>query len=202
MKIAFVFPGQGSQSVGMGQDIYDAYASVRELFDMAAETTRLDLTTLCFKGPIENLTATVNLQPALTTVCLALLGLLEKEGIKAHLAAGHSLGEYSALTAAGVLAPADAIRLVQRRGALMHREATRTEGAMVAVIGMTLEDLAPIVEEQQQTGIVAVANHNTETQIVITGAPPAGAPGRRSRQSQGRPGNTAQSQWCLAQPVN
>jgi [acyl-carrier-protein] S-malonyltransferase len=171
MKIAFVFPGQGSQTVGMGQDFYDAYAPVRELFDMAVETTRLDLTTLCFKGPIQDLTATVNLQPALTTVCLALLAVLENEGIKPQLAAGHSLGEYSALTAAGVLTPADAIRLVHRRGVLMHREATRTEGAMVAVIGMTIDALTPIVEEQQQTGVVAVANHNTETQIVVTGAP-------------------------------
>lgn len=172
-KIAFLFPGQGSQRVGMGQEFYQEYDIVREIFDMAEDLVRINLSKLCFKGPMEDLTTTLNLQPALTTVSLATLAILQKEGPQASIAAGHSLGEYSALSAAGVLAKEDTIRAVNRRGELMHREASRHEGAMSAIVGLPMETVQQIVAEAEADGIVSVANHNAKEQIVITGEPVA-----------------------------
>ena len=102
-KTAFLFPGQGSQSVGMGEEFYREYDTVRELFDMTEEITHINISKLCFKGPMEDLTMTVNLQPAVTAVNLACLAAIEKESNAYHCFAGHSLGEYSALNAAGVI---------------------------------------------------------------------------------------------------
>ena len=170
-KIAFLFPGQGSQSVGMGQDIYEEFDVVREIFDMASEIAEINLSRLCFKGPMEELTQTVNLQPAITAVNLGMLSILEKESLAGEISAGHSLGEYSALYAAGVISKEDAIRLVIKRGELMHREATQHSGAMHAIVGLSIDAVQEIVNDVQQQGIVSVANHNTETQIVITGSP-------------------------------
>lgn len=170
-KTAFLFPGQGSQSVGMGEEFYREYDIVREIFDMTDEITRTHISKLCFKGPIEDLTKTVNLQPAITAVNLACLAVIEKENMKFHFCAGHSLGEYSALCAAGVNSKQDAVQLVFKRGELMHREATRHQGAMHAVVGLPIEEVTELVSEVQKEGIVSVANHNTELQIVITGAP-------------------------------
>jgi len=172
-KCAFLFPGQGSQAVGMGLDFYQEYDFVRELFDMAEEITRVNLSKLCFKGPMEDLTATVNLQPAVTAVNLAGLAALNREGLKADISAGHSLGEYSALSSAGVVSPEDTFRLVYKRGELMHRESQKQKGAMHAIIGLTLEAVEELIEVVDSSGVVSVANHNMETQIVTTGSPEA-----------------------------
>ena len=169
-KIAFLFPGQGSQSVGMGEEFYREYDIVREIFDMAEEITRINLSKLCFKGPMEELTATVNLQPAVTAVNLGCLAVLEKEAGNCQYCAGHSLGEFSALCAAGVVSPPDTLRLVFRRGELMHREATRHRGVMQAIVGLDMDVVSELVTEAQNEGVVSVANHNTKQQIVITGA--------------------------------
>ena len=170
-KTAFLFPGQGSQSVGMGQEFYQEYDVVREVFDMAEETAKMNISKLCFKGPMEELTQTVNLQPAVTTVNLACLAVLQKEGIDFDICAGHSLGEYSAIHAAGAISAEDTIRLVHKRGELMHRESTKHKGAMHAIVGLPIAEVDDLVAEIQPQGIVSVANHNSALQIVITGSP-------------------------------
>jgi len=172
-KIAFLFPGQGSQSVGMGEEFYREYDIVREIFDMTEEITRLNISRLCFTGPMEDLTKTVNLQPAITAVNLACLAVIEKEAVAYQFCAGHSLGEYGALCAAGVTSREDTIRLVYQRGQLMHREAGKYQGAMHALVGLPIEAVSELLAEGQKTGIVSVANHNAQLQIVITGAPAA-----------------------------
>jgi [acyl-carrier-protein] S-malonyltransferase len=172
-KVAFLFPGQGSQVVGMGQDLYQEYDFVREVFDMVDDVTKTHISKLCFNGPMEELTLTVNLQPAMTAVNLACLSALEKEGVRPDLTAGHSLGEYCALRAAGVLSSEDTCRLVFKRGHLMHREASKHEGAMQAIVGLKVDEVREIVASVQERGVIAVANHNTAEQIVITGSPDA-----------------------------
>ena len=175
MSTAYLFPGQGAQSVGMAEDFYREFDIVREIFDMAEEISRINISRLCFKGPMEELTQTVNLQPALTTVNLACLAVIEKEvgNAAADICAGHSLGEFSALNAAGIINREDTVRLVLRRGELMHREAQRQKGAMQAIVGLDIDKVSELVAEGQKNGVVSVANHNTAQQIVITGAPTA-----------------------------
>ena len=154
----------------MGQEFYREYDTVRELFDMIEEITRINISRLCFKGPIEDLTKTVNLQPAVTAVNLACLAAIENEYNAYHCCAGHSLGEYSALNAAGVISQEDIIRLVFKRGELMHRDAIRHRGVMHAILGLPIDEVSEMVSEGQKEGVVSVANHNTGLQIVITGA--------------------------------
>jgi len=155
----------------MGLDFYQEFVVVKELFDMMEEISRINISKLCFKGPIEDLTETVNLQPAITVVNLACFTAMEKAGLEPAISAGHSLGEYSALCASGIVSSEDTFRLVFKRGELMHREATRNKGAMHAIVGLSINTVEKLVEEVQKDGVVAVANHNAELQIVITGAP-------------------------------
>jgi [acyl-carrier-protein] S-malonyltransferase len=170
-KTAFLFPGQGSQAVGMGLDLYQAYDFAKEIFDQAEEITKINVSDLCFNGPMADLTQTIHLQPAITAVNLALLSALKQKGINADLCAGHSLGEYSALCATGVIDAADTLRIVFKRGQLMHREAEIHKGAMQAIIGLSIDTVADIVANID--GPVSVANHNSKRQIVITGKPAA-----------------------------
>ncbi len=172
-KTAFLFPGQGSQAVGMGAQIHGEYDVAREIFDMASDISRIDLAKLCFRGPLEELTQTVNLQPAITAVNLACLAALRKEGAGFDFTAGHSLGEYSALVASGAVAPDDAVRMVCRRGELMQRAAAAKPGEMHAVVGLNIEAVESVTEKWSGPGVVEVANHNTETQVVISGTPAA-----------------------------
>lgn len=172
-KFAFLFPGQGSQKVGMGKDLYDAMEEVKAIFNAARKTSGLPVDQLCFEGPMEQLTQTVNLQPAITVVNFACLAGIEKAGIRPAMCAGHSLGEYAALYVARVVSASDCLRLVHKRGELMHREATQYHGAMSAIVGLTIEQLEPIVARVSGQGVVAVANHNSAEQIVITGEPGA-----------------------------
>ena len=168
-KIAFLFPGQGSQYIGMGKELIDKYPETKQIFDQTDDICKKPISKLCFEGPIEELTLSENLQPAITAVSLACLYVLNNSGISADVSAGHSLGEYSALVSAGVLQIPDAIRLVKIRGELMHRESLKKPGAMAAIIGLDINKVQEIVEEARDHGVLAVANHNTKDQIVITG---------------------------------
>jgi len=168
-KIAYLFPGQGSQFIGMGRDLVESFPAAKEIFQQMDELCGRSISRLCFEGPMEELTLTENLQPAVTAVNLAGLTALQVSGVEPYVSAGHSLGEYAALVSAGVVNVEDALRLVQKRGRLMHRESLSHPGTMAAVIGLPLETVQHIVEESRGGDILAVANHNTAEQIVITG---------------------------------
>ena len=168
-KIAFLFPGQGSQSLGMGRDIIETFPETMRIFEQVDEICRKPISRLCFEGPLDELTLTVNLQPAITAVSLVCLAALKDSGITPRFSAGHSLGEYSALVSAGAISSFDALRLVQKRGELMHRESISNPGSMVAVLGMDVDPVGEIVAKAGEKGVLAIANHNTAEQIAITG---------------------------------
>jgi [acyl-carrier-protein] S-malonyltransferase len=168
-KIAFLFPGQGSQFVGMGRDLAEHFSEAKDIFDQLDDVCSKSISKLCFEGPLEELTLTVNLQPAITAVSLASLSALRKSGIRPTVSAGHSLGEYSALASAESVSDYDALKLVMKRGELMHRESLSNPGGMAAILGMNIDDVSTIVAEAGDSGVLSVANHNTADQIVITG---------------------------------
>ncbi len=168
-KLAFLFPGQGSQFVGMGRDLAEQFSEAKDIFNQLDDVCNKSMSKLCFEGPMEELTLTVNLQPAITAVNLASLSALRKSGIRPTVSAGHSLGEYSALASAESVSDYDALRLVMKRGELMHRESLSNPGSMAAILGMNIDDVGTIVAEAGDLGVLAVANHNTADQIVITG---------------------------------
>ena len=168
-KIAFLFPGQGSQFLGMGQDMVNSFPEAKKLFEQVDDICQKPISKICFEGPMDELTLTVNLQPAITTVNLACLAALVEGGLAPQVSVGHSLGEYAALASAGVISFYDALRLVNKRGELMHREAVENPGAMAALIGMDIVTVEQVVDRAKGKGVLAVANHNTAEQIVITG---------------------------------
>ncbi len=174
MKLAFVFPGQGSQAVGMGSELAAAVPAARHLFEEVDEALKQDLARLMFKGPEEALILTENAQPALLAVSLALVRALEEEGgldlgRTCAFLAGHSLGEYSALAAARAVTVADAARLVKRRGQAMQRAVPVGEGAMAALLGLDLEAAAEVVEAAAGDEVCALANDNAPGQVVVSG---------------------------------
>src|SRR4051794_7361424 len=169
MSVAFIFPGQGSQTVGMGKALHDAFPEAKAVFDEADAALGEKLSKLCFEGPEDQLKLTANTQPAILTVSIAALRVLEKRAPLPAFVAGHSLGEYSALVAAGALSLADAVRSVRARGQFMQEAVPAGVGAMAAVLGLTPEVVKRCCEEAAQGEVVAPANYNSPEQTVIAG---------------------------------
>lgn len=174
MTTAFTFPGQGSQAVGMGKDLADAFPQARAVFDEVDDALGEKLSQIMWDGPEDKLTLTANAQPALMAVSLAVVAVLDAHGRSvagdASFVAGHSLGEYSALAAAGSLTISDAARLLRLRGQAMQEAVPVGEGAMAAVLGLSLDQAEQIAQEASQVGICDVANDNAPGQVVLSGA--------------------------------
>ncbi|MGM0508798.1 MAG: ACP S-malonyltransferase [Fusobacteriota bacterium] len=166
-KIAFLFPGQGSQEVGMGKDIYEEYNDIKKMYDDILENMG-ELKEIMFNGPEETLKETKYTQPAIVLNSLALTKLLKEKGIRPDYVAGHSLGEYSALAASGILTDKEAVLLAKERGEIMTEVASKVDGTMAAIIGLTAEKIENICVDIQ--GIVEAVNYNSPGQTVIAGS--------------------------------
>jgi len=169
LSIAFLFPGQGSQSVGMGKDLAENYPVARQTFEEADEALGYKLSEVCFEGPEEKLKLTEITQPAILTASVAAWRVLQEKGLKPDFVAGHSLGEYSAHVAAGTLAFADAVRTVRNRGRYMQDAVPVGVGAMAAILGMPIEQVIQIAADAAQGEVCQVGNINSPEQIVISG---------------------------------
>ena len=168
-SIAFLFPGQGSQAVGMGKDLYEKYSIARQTFEEADAALGYKLSQLCFEGPEEQLRLTEITQPAILTASVAVLRVLDEKGIKPSFVAGHSLGEYSAHVAAGTLSFTDAVRTVRNRGKYMQEAVPVGVGGMAAILGMDAEALTAVCRDAAQGEVCEPANLNSPEQIVISG---------------------------------
>jgi len=175
MKTAIVFPGQGSQAIGMGKDLYENFATAKEVFQKTDEILGVNLSKIMFEGPADELTKTENTQPALMAVSIALISVLEKDFGKkfsdlCSLTAGHSLGEYSALCAAKAISLEETAKLLQVRGREMAKCGEKTQGAMAAILGVEIDVAQAIAREAAQGDVCQVANDNSVGQIVISGS--------------------------------
>ncbi len=169
MKTAFIFPGQGAQSVGMGKDFYDNFDAAKKLFEEADDALGYSIKKMCFEGSEDDLKLTANTQPAILVVSVIVNEILKSEGIVADIAGGHSLGEYSALVAAGTLKFSDAVILVHKRGKFMQEAVPVGEGAMAAIIGLDDATIIKICAEASEIGEVQAVNFNCPGQTVIAG---------------------------------
>ncbi len=168
--IAYIFPGQGSQSVGMGKDLYDNFSVVKQVFEEADDALGFKLSEMCFAGTPEDLALTANTQPAILTTSVAALRAMESENFPPPAyVAGHSLGEYSALIAAGAMSFSDAVKTVRKRGTYMQEAVPVGAGAMAAILGLDLETVEKACEEAKQGQVCSAANINSPAQIVIAG---------------------------------
>lgn len=168
-KIAFVFPGQGAQYVGMGKDFVETFSSAKDIFKEASNELNINMEKLCFEGPEDELIKTENTQPAVLTTSIAILRVLEDEGLNCDITAGLSLGEYTSLVKSNVLSFKDAVKLVKKRGKYMQEEVPVGVGGMAAILGLDKEKLKTCLESVKNYGIVEAANYNTPGQIVISG---------------------------------